>query len=1069
MSLRRVAVPLALALAVCGCRNLSRDAGGRPTPPSDGLVAHWRFDEGGGEELHDVSGKRHDGTIHGAIWVKAGKGPALAFSGKDSYVDCGDVPQLKPTGDFSFSAWIRLEAQPYPDAGTNWHLFGWETYTRSGATCRLAGSTAQVYFRSSHEGVGNGRSEGLSDTRLANRTFYHIVTVKQGRKVALFIDGRLDARIDAADPAPNHLPFTLSTAEQSFAGTMANVRLYNRALSAGEVVALYAEAGAEHGKDVSWIGKVKLTPFVYYEEQQAIVEADLRGVLPLQPGELIRVELRPAGRPAVQVEEHAATAESGKGDFCFDLRKLEPGTYEASVSVRAGERVRARASLSFASPAPPPAPPAPAKVTVPRLAPVPAAPAYGIEVSQGGGFSVCLRGVSYPVESIYSCPGGGENRLAVTGQPDATAEKGWTVRTEKTGAVAYRVVAAGAFYRVTREIEKQPSRILVRDRIENLTAADLGLAVDNRLAAPAGRDLDLQALAAPYPPVFVAARGHGVGLVPLNDLYQVSQRTYIDHARRVGGSSIAGLGIPKGGAHTLEWAIYPVDTRDYYDLINAIRRDEGLNHVTVDGCLALGHAGQWQRGSPPAELVRYGGLKYAANGGLMHIADDPEISFQGIEFTRATKENEALRANYAETRARFPGLKLGFHIAHNLWATNAPEKLFPDSRLLAPSGKHEMYASPASCFSEARRAQGWAFFPYYPTLTNGFGTELLRSVDVMLDGIGADMVWADGLLAGYGAETDEYPTGYVRTFGTWDGHSVELDAATKTIARTYGLGVELGREALIEYIRKVNAKGGRVWINHGAPVPRSFASQEAYWVCETMDGNQRIAALHLAPGGPHALHTPGKPLTAQGVYDEMRAKLSWGAMYVYFWMYGASQLTHPLITTEMYPLTVESIRPGCIQGRERIVTLNSGVYGWPGDTHLHLVRRFDARGRQTADSSLSTVDALGTRTRLDLAPGQTAVVVKLPVVLQAERPVNVCVTCFQDRVLDLTLNGKGAVTLQAEGAGALRVVGAPVEAAADGRALTVTLCGAGPLRLQVDLGQPPPVGPPQAGPAAASR
>jgi len=30
------------------------------------LIAHWSFDEGSGNVLHDRSGNKHDGTIHGA-------------------------------------------------------------------------------------------------------------------------------------------------------------------------------------------------------------------------------------------------------------------------------------------------------------------------------------------------------------------------------------------------------------------------------------------------------------------------------------------------------------------------------------------------------------------------------------------------------------------------------------------------------------------------------------------------------------------------------------------------------------------------------------------------------------------------------------------------------------------------------------------------------------------------------------------------------------------------------------------------------------------------------------------
>ena len=35
----------------------------------EGLVAHYSFDEGEGNVLHDLSGNNNDGTIYGAKWV----------------------------------------------------------------------------------------------------------------------------------------------------------------------------------------------------------------------------------------------------------------------------------------------------------------------------------------------------------------------------------------------------------------------------------------------------------------------------------------------------------------------------------------------------------------------------------------------------------------------------------------------------------------------------------------------------------------------------------------------------------------------------------------------------------------------------------------------------------------------------------------------------------------------------------------------------------------------------------------------------------------------------------------
>jgi len=51
---------------------------------------------------------------------------------------------------------------------------------------------------------------------------------------------------------------------------------------------------------------------------------------------------------------------------------------------------------------------------------------------------------------------------------------------------------------------------------------------------------------------------------------------------------------------------------------------------------------------------------------------------------------------------------------------------------------------------------------------------LLASVDVMMDEMGAQGVFADGFLWGYGGEY---------TYDRWDGHSADIDPKTQTIAR----------------------------------------------------------------------------------------------------------------------------------------------------------------------------------------------------------------------------------------------------------------------------------------------
>ena len=56
------------------------------TDTTDGLVAHWDFNEGEGSVLHDRHGE-NNGRIFGAQWVPCGNGHALRFDGDTNTID----------------------------------------------------------------------------------------------------------------------------------------------------------------------------------------------------------------------------------------------------------------------------------------------------------------------------------------------------------------------------------------------------------------------------------------------------------------------------------------------------------------------------------------------------------------------------------------------------------------------------------------------------------------------------------------------------------------------------------------------------------------------------------------------------------------------------------------------------------------------------------------------------------------------------------------------------------------------------------------------------------------------
>ena len=173
---------------------------------------------------------------------------------------------------------------------------------------------------------------------------------------------------------------------------------------------------------------------------------------------------------------------------------------------------------------------------------------------------------------------------------------------------------------------------------------------------------------------------------------------------------------------------------------------------------------------------------------------------------------------------------------------------------------------------------------------------------------------------------------------------------------------------------------------------------------ETNDGDFRCTQLYLAPT-VIGLANPNRSANERDVYEDIRGKLAWGALYAYY--YWACDYTHRMITAEMFPITVEEIHPGHIKGKERLITLHSGAYGWPGSSDLHLAHLADARGHLVPANFLTTIERAGVRTQVTLKEGETAVLERVPVSVDAAVPINVTLERYDADGIEMTLNGTG--------------------------------------------------------------
>ncbi|WP_420457436.1 LamG-like jellyroll fold domain-containing protein [Rubrivirga sp.] len=194
----------------------------------------------------------HDGTVSGAVPATGHDGVpghALAFDGVDDVVTIPSAETLTPTREVSVSVWLRPSSLPEREMFVVSHG-SWQNRWKLSLTPEArprwtVNTTARIVDLDAPSPVAEG-------------TFTHLVGTYDGARMRLYVDGALAA--DVAQDGPirsTDLPLLVGQmlpgqADFNFPGVLDDVRVYNKALTADEVMALFAgETDGEGGPDVA--------------------------------------------------------------------------------------------------------------------------------------------------------------------------------------------------------------------------------------------------------------------------------------------------------------------------------------------------------------------------------------------------------------------------------------------------------------------------------------------------------------------------------------------------------------------------------------------------------------------------------------------------------------------------------------------------------------------------------------------------------------------------------------------------------------------------------------------------
>ena len=294
--------------------------------PAGEELLHWRFDEGSGPTVFDVSGHQRNGTIQGALgWGSNGvSGGALNLSGTNNFVAAGnDAGFLNGLSRFTLSCWIKPTVVPATRGLFAADDSGGATLTlatRQFASCGPAKNVVESTLVTSC-----GEARQISAANAVTNGWQHLaLTWTNGLAPLLYLNGKLDqnsrhktALLGELVNCPKFLlgkgPADLAA---TWAGQVDELRVFAWQLSAAEIGAFVA---GNFGPIVD-VATNLTVPVVTPIEITGTVTDDAR---PIPPGNVILTWSQLSGPLPVTLTNTSALTNTvlftQSGDYVFRL------------------------------------------------------------------------------------------------------------------------------------------------------------------------------------------------------------------------------------------------------------------------------------------------------------------------------------------------------------------------------------------------------------------------------------------------------------------------------------------------------------------------------------------------------------------------------------------------------------------------------------------------------------------------------------------------------------------------------------------------------------------------------
>ena len=219
-------------------------------------LCYWRLADMAGVEAADATGVGRGGTFEGGVALYLEGAPQKGFSDQQInravHLAGGRIrvalAQIRDTYSVELWFWNGLPNDARPVTG---HLFSLGAddlpQTRGGEHLAIGGTQLEAGKLIFYTGTTAEQARIAGQTLVAPQTWNHLVLVRQGKQVQVYLNGRLE--LAGAAPARKSSPlqrFFLGGRNDNaanFEGKLDEVAIYDRALPAEEVAAHWQAAG----------------------------------------------------------------------------------------------------------------------------------------------------------------------------------------------------------------------------------------------------------------------------------------------------------------------------------------------------------------------------------------------------------------------------------------------------------------------------------------------------------------------------------------------------------------------------------------------------------------------------------------------------------------------------------------------------------------------------------------------------------------------------------------------------------------------------------------------------------